>query len=438
MTKKEQLLIITYYMIPYCPTFGNCQRMFFLADTLSKKFDVTIIHFKETEFNLLGQNMSYKSLVFDIKNKFINRFLYRRKSYYLPNSDINQQVIESNFNRFFKNIIKKIYCFFLLEIHNSLSLKAKVWINYIKPDILSFIKKNNIENVIISGPPFALFDAVDFIKKKNRDINVILDYRDPWSMYFNESSFIIKAREKKYLSLSNNIIVFSQEFADDLMSNFKINPTKITLIRNGYSLKNWNKISNKPDNPQITTLNISYVGSIKIALDGHSNPFPLFEAIKDLSDFSDFSLNLIGLSNEDLSLQDQIKKQYDQKINFYGKLSAQESLQKMSVSDVLLIIHDAPDDNSSRYIYPGKYYDYLKSGKFILFIGNGNSLLKRDIEKYNLGLCCFNDKNEIKKALVNVLDLKNSGKLNEFKHDFLDVDIFSREFQNNKIFNILI
>ena len=40
------------------------------------------------------------------------------------------------------------------------------------------INKNNIEYVIISSPPFSLFYLVKKIKKKFKNIKIILDYRE--------------------------------------------------------------------------------------------------------------------------------------------------------------------------------------------------------------------------------------------------------------------
>lgn len=42
------------------------------------------------------------------------------------------------------------------------------------------ITKNNIKNVIVTGAPFNLIYYTALLKKRNKDLHIIADYRDPW------------------------------------------------------------------------------------------------------------------------------------------------------------------------------------------------------------------------------------------------------------------
>jgi hypothetical protein len=50
---------------------------------------------------------------------------------------------------------------------------------------LRYNKKNKIDYLIISSPPFSLFYLIKKIKHKFKNIKIILDYRDGWSTRIN-------------------------------------------------------------------------------------------------------------------------------------------------------------------------------------------------------------------------------------------------------------
>ena len=109
-------------------------------------------------------------------------------------------------------------------------------------------------------------------------------------------------------------------------------------------------------------------------------------------------------------------------------------MQEVQNSDAVVVIHTA-DDSSGKYIVCGKLYDYLRSGKFILSVGNkaaGNNNL---LDLYNCGVCCNNDRDSIRECL----DLIYT----KWKNDLLAVDVpkeidwYSRESQNTEFLRLI-
>jgi hypothetical protein len=80
---KEPLLIVTYDMIPFSPTFGGCQRIYFLADFLADKgYEVHIIHVRGKQYGNFGNKIKFTSIPISFKDKYINKMflpeLYRK------------------------------------------------------------------------------------------------------------------------------------------------------------------------------------------------------------------------------------------------------------------------------------------------------------------------------------------------------------------------
>ncbi len=69
----------------------------------------------------------------------------------------------------------------LLRKHNgSVYDHSLNWENELKKKSTELIQQFNIKNVFISGPPFNLFYYGAKMKERNPDLNVMVDYRDPW------------------------------------------------------------------------------------------------------------------------------------------------------------------------------------------------------------------------------------------------------------------
>lgn len=414
---KSNVLILTYEMLPYSNTFGGCQRMYFLAEYLANNdINVTVVSAKKVNSGFFGKKVGFKTLYYG-KESFNNKVDNKNNKY------------KKLFRNELRNIIEKVSTFYFNEPSNLLALRAFLWLHKYKNNILSSIGTNNIQTVIISGPPFTLFSIVKDIKLKYPNTKVILDYRDPWGLWNFKKSFAY-FREKTYLNTADEIVVVTPKAKEDTITYFKTD-TKISVIYNGYSQSVWNGVDiNKIHKNK--KLKISFIGSIDFIEDSYRDTRNFFKAYEEYKEF--FELYFIGV--EFTEIVNNIVNKYPE-IKIIPKVTQEQSLYYMLESDILLTLHTA-NDNSGKYLIQGKVFDYLKSRKIILSIGQKSDFTNVFINKNKIGFTCENNVKEIKNLFNTLLELKNKDSLHNFvrSNDF-NIEEFSRENQNNKFLSLL-
>ncbi|MCI8772200.1 MAG: glycosyltransferase family 4 protein, partial [Lachnospiraceae bacterium] len=208
--RKRNVLIITYSMIPHASSWGGCQRMYYLAEYLIREgYNVTVCSAKTNEEQFYGKEIHFSTMPLEIKNKIFRNFVYSKK---VSHSNKKTDHISANFIGKLRNIIKgkktlfkilvKIDEWIFNEPSYLMGLISRNWISSWKKEISDYITENEIDTLIVSGPPFGMFSIVKYIKKKNH-ISVILDYRDPWNLWHKRSLFARLAEKKnmKYVEL---------------------------------------------------------------------------------------------------------------------------------------------------------------------------------------------------------------------------------------------
>ena len=154
-------------MNPYTKQWRACQRMYFLAERLLDYYDVFVLHSADT--------MNYKVYK---KNNFVSIpiFINRKKSIK------HLKFIKKVFRYFIYNM-KLLYDIIIYnEINRGDSLLVNEFIKKAKNVIVKLVREKKIELVVISAPPFSIFNVIKFIKKRFPEVRIIVDYRDPWNL----------------------------------------------------------------------------------------------------------------------------------------------------------------------------------------------------------------------------------------------------------------
>lgn len=106
--------------------------------------------------------------------------------------------------------------FFKLVSKGSLYDRAFFWKKVISRYVTELIKNQQIKNVVVTAPPFRLLYYSAFLKEKHPGLNLILDFRDPWT---DNSSFLGFADlSKKRMSFEKEMEAFSISKADMIVS----------------------------------------------------------------------------------------------------------------------------------------------------------------------------------------------------------------------------
>ncbi len=264
--------------------------------------------------------------------------------------------------------------FQLLEHENFLHFK----IPFVDTKISSFIKRALMEMKIAS---LALEKANEF----NCDVNLITIP----SMFLLHLSFLLKSGKTKILdirdlsweyldtkSLINRIAkrVFTQsalvnlkkfdlisvtnDHEFDYISKHVCNKELIVKVPNGVSLSVFEKLSHVQQNHS-NQFTVTYIGNVGLAQDLST----LIEASKLLPHIQ---FNIVG-TGTDFERINTLVDSNQQNLNFWGRRQFNELLEIYNQSDVLYA-QLTPEFSTAM---PSKLYEYLSTGKYVLYGGLG-------------------------------------------------------------------
>lgn len=420
----KKVLIVTYGMLPYCKNWGTCQRVYFLAEQfVAKGYKTWVVSSK----NLKEQNDFKKEINF---NQVFVQPLLNNENRNIELKNNRKSSLKSFLKRRVLKFVFFIEKFILNEPIPKTGIVGVFWSIKATKQIKEIIKKENIDSIIISAPPFSFLLTGYFLKIKFKKIKLFIDYRDPWNLW-GGGSFISNYIEKRIIAKSNHVIVCTDNMKEGLIREFNINKDKISIIYNGFSEIDWNKVD-FAQNILKDKLTISFVGSISMKKGSFRDTTNFFKAYDVVRKEGKFKIKFIGISFDEHT--NKLIKKYPE-IDFIKKVTPVESFQYMLDSNVLLNIHTA-QDNSAYYLIGAKIYDYLKSNKLIFSINSKNSFEQFFLNKIGSdAIFCENNVEDILqsfKSIQNYFKISPRKKLNNE-----DLSIYSREYQNNLFINLI-
>ncbi len=305
---------------------------------------------------------------------------------------------------------------------------------WVKPSVSflnTYIKENQIDTIITTGPPHSLHLIGLQLKQKNQ-LRWIADFRDPWTTigYHKElklSAFAEKkhkALEKKVLNNSDLILVTSPTTKKEFQA---LTQKPIEVITNGYDVE---KIGKQPLDEKFT---LAHIGSFL----SERNPKLLWQSLQELiiEDplFSEkFELKLIGaVSTEILKSIEEFG--LTNNLNNLGYVSHQVALAHQRKSQVLLIVEI--DSEATQSIIPGKVFEYLVAERPIIGIGPKNSDFANIIKSTNTGYFFdYSQKEALKQQIKLYFEDYINGKLTTFP---VGLQQYSRKKLTEKLAKIL-
>jgi hypothetical protein len=224
--------------------------------------------------------------------------------------------------------------------------------NY-KRQIEKKLIKNKYDLVVIGVLPFSFLSLVSFIKRKQPDLEIIVDITDPLTAnvsYINDTFFhkiFILLYEKKHFINVTTLIVLNEEIKKYYHNAYSF-LKNIIVLEQGTNPLSYNRIGSEITNK----LELIYAGMLYKKI---REPFRLYDAINQYS--GDIRLSVYG----------SFKKIFLPPVNerfFYGGFVDKAVLPaKFSDADVIIFI-----DNFFGLQIPGKILEILDSDKPILFI----------------------------------------------------------------------
>ncbi len=287
----------------------------------------------------------------------------------------------------------------------------KFWIKPSVKFLSGYLKENNIDTIITTGPPHSMH-LIGLKLKKEVGVKWIADFRDPWTQigYHSKLKLLRSSKEKhekmelEVLQNADKIITTSFTTKEEFL---KKTNRPVEVITNGYDVEEVEKLSLDQK------FTLSHIGSL---LSGR-NPENLWKALSELiaekEDFAaDFQLKLIGAVGEPV-LESINSSGLEDHLSLKNYVSHKEALQLQRSSQLLLLIEI--DSEETKGIIPGKLFEYMVSERPILAVGPQGADIQRIIKQTNTGdFFLYSQKEEIKDFLLEKYRLFKKGELRSF------------------------
>ena len=401
---SKKLLIITYYWPPaggpgvqrwlkfvkYLPEF-DVQPIVYIPE--NPTYPIVDAHL-ETE-------VSDKAII--LKNKIFEpyqlaSFLSKNKTKKISSGIIPNQKKQS--------FLEKL----MLWVRGNLFIPdARVF--WVKPSVAyleKYIRENEIDMIVTSGPPHSLH-LIGLELKQKLNLKWLADFRDPWTTigYYKSlrlSNYAAKRHkqlEYQVLNSADTIIVTSKTTKSEFQA---ITSKPIAVITNGFDVEKVEK----------QTLDIKFslahIGSFL----SERNPLILWESLvellQEIPDFkSHLEIKLMGAVSQEV-LETISQFGLNSYLNNLGYVSHAVAVEHQRKSQVLLLIEINSEDTKS--IIPGKLFEYMVSERPIVAIGPKDSDFAEIITNTNTGVFFdYSEKARLKQTILDYYTQFLEGKL---------------------------
>ena len=410
---NKKILIISYY---WPPSGGSgVQRWLNFSNQLSAKgWNITVFTALNPKYPLIDNTLS-KSV-----NKYIKVVkipIFESTSFLKSNNSDNIKA---------DNIFSKI----LLWIRANLFFpdSRMFWIKKVSRKATDYIKKNDINYLITTAPPFSTH-LIGLNIKKNTDVKWISDFRDPWSGFFQFKLLpLLTFQRKRHLKAELQCLNFS----DTVITTSPSLTLKYSLINsNCHTVFNgFNSFIKTKDSDGFLLMYSGVMKSIQ-------NPKNLWSVLEEISlenksFFKDLKVRLIG--DFDNEIKDQIKgKLISSRVEFEKYLEKNKLDQEIAKAKLLLL--SSVNLDSVNDVIPGKLFYYFSFKLPILAFSNIKSDVTDIINKTNTGrVFDYSNKIDLKNHILELYKNYKSGN-DIFKP--IGVNKYTYDILSDKIIKIL-
>ena len=308
------------------------------------------------------------------------------------------------------------------------------WVKPASAFLTDFVKSNDIDKIITTGPPHSIHLIGLRLKKKFPALKWIADFRDPWSEWdLLDTLSLTRAARNKHRTLERRVLQTADRvitIAPYHVKRFEHSGGRpVNLVTNGFDTDDFAKIARV----KTSKFTIRHTGVV----DELRDPRPFMIALKKVAEADremreNVAIEFIGNVNSsfkefvagDLLLSTITK--------FTNTIPHKQLLQLYGQTDLLLLVlaHTALAPGN----LPGKFFEYLASGIPIVAIGPVNGDAADVLKKSNAGEI-FERGNE--SAMMDMLrrhyDLWKSGTF----ASTTDASMFTRKKLTDQLIEIL-
>lgn len=399
---KRRLLVVAYTFPPYAGIAGRRWAKF--AKYLSKKnIEVHVVSAENP------QPDKASTFEVDVKDK-PNIFRYTLPNKYPKYMQVAPvSLIE-------KVIAKFQYIKAKKQTKGNFFDRSIGWESYFEKDIPKIIRDKKINKVVVTGAPFRYFYYALKMRDKLKDIDVIIDYRDPWSDfnigYDNPEvgtgpRYEYELDQEKYVLKNAGKVFCVSEYQKTLLGE-KLPEVNIDLrvITNGYDKDDISFLdSEKEEEISDDVIKIAHVGTLnyeKVLY--YRSLLKAFKLLKERNAdvFGKLRLEFTGPVPDDFfSYIEQYDLKEDIKHNKF--LPHQEAIKKIKQSDIVLWFKfdQSPGD------YATKFYEYVYFRKYV-WVFSIQGIVTDYIQDHKIGKVFSNQKEDalVEQIYDELLNLK--------------------------------
>jgi glycosyltransferase involved in cell wall biosynthesis len=402
---KLNILVISHYFPPM-PGVGG-RRWTKFTKYLSKKKEINI-HVISAKNNITNIKSSFESELNDID--FKHTTLSSNYPSYLERVDFKKSTLISKIMfRVQHYLIKK-------KVKGNYWDLSVFWKDHFYETIPEIIKSNQTNKLIISGPPYRYVEFACQLKNTFPELEIILDYRDPWNDFNNPKTFSKERHEfeisleKKTLTKVDKIITVS-DFQKSLILKKQPNSSPIFVIPNGFDKEDYiNKLEAKKETSKI---NLTHFGTLHFQKDYYWIPF--FNAYNKLKNnnpelYEKLEINLVGYCPKEIS-DFIIKRNLDVKI--HGMMQPLDAFNKLKQADIALWFKydGSPGD------FATKFGDYVALEKF-MWTFSVKGAVTEHIENNKIGKAFYRDDKKLENSIYQEFLKITDNSIRQFPLDY--------------------
>ncbi|MHA1791110.1 MAG: glycosyltransferase [Promethearchaeota archaeon] len=288
------------------------------------------------------------------------------------------------------------------------------WFPFAFFKVIKNIRSKDVDVIFATGPPFTVH-LLGYLLKAKFKVPLILEYRDPWTDDPYQKKFPIKEKinsfmEKIFLERADVITCVSKPLKERIINRHGLSKIakKFISIPSAFDPEDFDgvKVSNPDKKDFILVLTTTLYGGRK--------PGPLFESIsrlkkKGVFNGINFQLNIYGYNDIAFFKPMLISLDIMDLIHFQGLVPHSKCLEIMKNSTMNL---DVGEGEFNYPTLPFHFWEYLGTGKKILFFGNPDSYKAKYILNHDLGyILPYNDPDGIDANLTRIIEKFKSGTL---------------------------
>lgn len=277
---------------------------------------------------------------------------------------------------------------------------------WVKPSVKflkDFVIDNDINHIVTTGPPHSMHMIGLGLKKHHPNIKWIADFRDPWSDWdilekLKVSDWAMKIHknlEAKVMKECDVLLTVSKRLAKAFED--KNLARKVTVITNGVDESDFNLTHTRSKEKKFRITHMGLLNEIR-------DPKTFWLALEELSfedsNFAeDLEIVLAGMVSGSILTQLNENNTLKSKVRFLDYLSHEKVFEQYAEASILLLLLN--QTNNSKWILPGKLYEYMFAKKSILCLGEKDSDVYDILEETKTGLLFkSNDKEGIKAFIM--------------------------------------